>query len=768
MTNFLKTLNHAYLKIMVGITCYFVNNLAFADIISDSQSQSGDMAMQQLGKITGGVGSYVTGEALYNFSGMLEKYNSIIFGAGVIWLTYIMAKGLVDSSHDGEFLGKNTHSAWVPIRIAVATSMMAPVVGGFALAQIIMIGAAGTGVMAANAVWTAAKTSVGNATATSTTPYVSPVPLGGILESFKMGVCAKAFNNYLDAIASTERYQIQDSGLNYSTTRGTSGLGDYSCGSIEYGITSSDNYKKVDFSTVAKPGFDALNTAIWNYGGTIVPNVYKANESQTTPTDSIQLSDINSKASSHLTTINNAILEKTVSESNTARTELEKKLNAFDTAMGGSSDSWWFAGMHWVKESLQFSTSGYVSIEINTIRDPLGVQSGSIGEGGAGGILSKIKTSALNFSNFIASSVSDSAGDALQASNLTKTLVEKINTKFNIIDGEPNSKEAIDLQQSNFSPAAQSNKNIFELISDLSDPATYDPKEGSFDILSQLILIGQSLLNIALLGFAIGFGGQATSSIPYIGGAFAAIGSVLIATSAIIITPAIMLGFYMPMVPLINWITGLMSWLITVIEAVLAAPLWALVHLDTHGEGTVSQKSAHGYIFLFGTVLKPPLMVFGLVLGYALIKILLPIAIMMIAYIDISYAAGQGMTSFSLGQIFWHPFISIVVFGVFPTFMYFISISLINRSFSLIHLLPDQIISWVGGNFRGTGETDAGHIGQQTMGGLAAGKMAGNSISKTGQGVGKSAGAGAAWIKDKIKNRNNKDKKDNKDNNGNG
>jgi hypothetical protein len=100
--------------------------------------------------------------------------------------------------------------------------------------------------------------------------------------------------------------------------------------------------------------------------------------------------------------------------------------------------------------------------------------------------------------------------------------------------------------------------------------------------------------------------------------------------------------------------------------------------------------------------------------------------------------------------------------------MYFISISLINRSFSLIHLLPDQIISWVGGNFRGTGETDAGHIGQQTMGGLAAGKMAGNSISKTGQGVGKSAGAGAAWIKDKIKNRNNKDKKDNKDNNGNG
>lgn len=131
----------------------------------------------------------------------------------------------------------------------------------------------------------------------------------------------------------------------------------------------------------------------------------------------------------------------------------------------------------------------------------------------------------------------------------------------------------------------------------------------------------------------------------------------------------------------------------------IAAPLWMLTHLEAEGEG-MGNKSAHGYIFLLNLLFRPALMVIGLVVGWMIMQ---TFGFMLKSMLSILYGSG-GFAFSGISSIFM--FIATIV--IFAS----LALYTVNKAFSLIHTVPDQVFAWVGGHMRGVG----GDEGKETQG----------------------------------------------------
>ncbi len=143
-----------------------------------------------------------------------------------------------------------------------------------------------------------------------------------------------------------------------------------------------------------------------------------------------------------------------------------------------------------------------------------------------------------------------------------------------------------------------------------------------------------------------------------------------------------MLSIYIPMLPFIIWFSGVVSWYAVVGESMVASPLWAMTHLDGEGEG-LGQRPTHGYIFLLNVMFRPVFMEIGFVLAGAGIVVLGTLLNSMfgVAMQNAQYDSTTGLVSI-IGYI-------ALYVGMCQT--------LCNSTFGLIHIVPDQVFSWVGG-----------------------------------------------------------------------
>jgi conjugal transfer/type IV secretion protein DotA/TraY len=188
------------------------------------------------------------------------------------------------------------------------------------------------------------------------------------------------------------------------------------------------------------------------------------------------------------------------------------------------------------------------------------------------------------------------------------------------------------------------------------------------------------------------------------------------------------LSIYLPLVPFIVWFGAIINWLVVVLEAIVAAPLWAMTHLDGEGEG-MGARSAHGYIFMLNVMVRPFLMVIGffgggacLVVGGTFLNQVYGIAIA-----NVQFDSLTGLVSV-LGFLF----------------VYFtICVSLIHSCFNLIFIVPDQVINWIGGAASSTLGRDAGETVRNYVNVLS------NKLEhlRKGQGVDKGPGRPGPGIK---------------------
>lgn len=178
------------------------------------------------------------------------------------------------------------------------------------------------------------------------------------------------------------------------------------------------------------------------------------------------------------------------------------------------------------------------------------------------------------------------------------------------------------------------------------------------------------------------------------------------------------LGIYVPLIPLVVFTVGAIGWFIGVIEAMVAAPIVALGILSPGGQHDILGRAEPALMTILNTFLRPSLMIFGLMIAMLLSNVVVNL-------INAGFLAAAK-------QIISAP-------GLFESILFIASyvsliVTALNKAFSLIYMLPERVLTWIGGHAVQYGEGEALGTMQRAVEG-AAGASAG---------AGKEAGGAAA------------------------
>ncbi len=150
-------------------------------------------------------------------------------------------------------------------------------------------------------------------------------------------------------------------------------------------------------------------------------------------------------------------------------------------------------------------------------------------------------------------------------------------------------------------------------------------------------------------------------------------------------------AFIVPLLPFFRYFFNILTWIVSLMEAVIAVPLVALAHLNPGGEGLAGQSAKSAYFMIFNIFLRPILMVFGLIFGLILFTISLVL-------LNATYALAVNGTNGNLnGQqtqlISGIPTIGRLIFTlIYGACVYVCA----NNCFKPIGAFPEYALRWIG------------------------------------------------------------------------
>lgn len=138
--------------------------------------------------------------------------------------------------------------------------------------------------------------------------------------------------------------------------------------------------------------------------------------------------------------------------------------------------------------------------------------------------------------------------------------------------------------------------------------------------LAQLVGLGKGIVDSAIRNLftatVFGAAGGAFNAFPDAKGmaAIASMSSSIFTTLATIgLGVGFMLYYVLPFLPFMYFFFAVGTWLKTIFEAMVGAPLWALAHLRIDGHGLPGESAMGGYFMILEIFLRPILTVFGLI-----------------------------------------------------------------------------------------------------------------------------------------------------------
>jgi hypothetical protein len=199
-------------------------------------------------------------------------------------------------------------------------------------------------------------------------------------------------------------------------------------------------------------------------------------------------------------------------------------------------------------------------------------------------------------------------------------------------------------------------------------------------------------------------------------GAVEAMGPYLLILSLLLIGYGFTLAYFLPALPFILWLAGLLAWLVAVVEALAAAPLWVAAHALPEGEGLAGNAGRRGYFLFLGVLLRPPMMVLGFLMAMALLN-------------GIGRVVGHVFSVFGFDRL-GESFLGVSGFLAFAVILGLCAITAAWKLFGLASHLPDRVMAWIGGPGGSQGEIEdarrhqggyrtAGHVGTKALEPLA-------------------------------------------------
>ena len=193
-------------------------------------------------------------------------------------------------------------------------------------------------------------------------------------------------------------------------------------------------------------------------------------------------------------------------------------------------------------------------------------------------------------------------------------------------------------------------------------------------------------------------------------------------------------AYYVPLLPYMMFTFGAIAWLISVIEAMVAGPIVALG--VTHPEGhDAFGKGEQAVMILMNVFLRPSMMIIGyiaaIILAYVSVWLLNEGFMQAIKFMSdtttfggpaidtglmglpqgssISGAQSSSLIGAGYGANTWAGLYSFFFSVLIYTTMY---IAVVTKAFTLISVLPDKVLRWIGGQAETTG-SEAAQMGEE-------------------------------------------------------
>ncbi|KMO28974.1 DotA/TraY family protein [Methylobacterium aquaticum] len=165
--------------------------------------------------------------------------------------------------------------------------------------------------------------------------------------------------------------------------------------------------------------------------------------------------------------------------------------------------------------------------------------------------------------------------------------------------------------------------------------------------------------------------------------------------ATILFAAAFMLVGLVPFVVIVHFLMGTFNWFLVVAEAMIAVPIWLLTKFMPARSDSFVGNSGQGYMFFLGILLRPPLIVVGLLASLLLMRV----------GIDITNVFFRG----ALAMLSPDGTIAYAMVGTAGLFVYAVVLfSIVMLSAGQISALPETVLSWIGAQIeRRAGSTAA-------------------------------------------------------------
>lgn len=207
-----------------------------------------------------------------------------------------------------------------------------------------------------------------------------------------------------------------------------------------------------------------------------------------------------------------------------------------------------------------------------------------------------------------------------------------------------------------------------------------DPTDNVYP-LAQMVKMGGWIQNI---GLAIIVGNTLVALIPTVNYGSSTLSALLGVMGKGMFMGGVMLGIYLPILPLLRVAMAVLTWITSVFEAVVMVPIAALAHLSSEGEG-LAGGARTAWILWLNVLLRPVLVVMGFV-GAMLIFNSFAI------YFHQSFMHGVELARAQMGIMRW--IVSVFTYSI----VYIVTLyTAANTTFKLLDIIPDAMMRWMGG-----------------------------------------------------------------------
>lgn len=747
-----------------------------------------DNSVGYLGQVFGTVGT-----VLHGTSGQMLGMLFLIFNIGVlslasVFLTYTIVMTIITAAHEGEFLGRKYNTAWIALRTVIGLGLLVPSpTTGYSTVQVIVMWVVLQGVGFADMAWQQALGYINSGGQVYTPPTTQTSEMvnlvGTILASqvcmYNAQKVAKD-NQQLQSQLQKEKGTTTTNGTTTSPTytqefqpfftyamtpTGTANLvvrfpsipyqvmgkQDNGCGEIIIGsnsnaqasssanITAEAAFQSNIGSLGADTKTQTIKSAIRQIILDLQPYAKTLGSEETPPSnfdDQLQSAIIGGAADWINITL-------PIRSSGTSLGDLLMT----DFMSTAAQEGWIMAGRYYYAlGNINRQIADATTVAVSISQPPAGFSSAGLGDpgkyidfsGDPGTVIQKANMTNLTTynDNQLSSLVSD-LSTAYTQTNLAATQAKAVDQAYQV-NLNLGSAGVLGFLLDPIGSVLLT--TIAELTTAVGDPITALMTIGYlFMGLSATMWL---LATVALFG--AGTAASVLSSINSVGYGLQDAILAFIPTFTVFILGFFILGatfaFYVPLIPFIIYVFAAVGWLIAVIEAMVAAPLVALG--ITHPEGhDLLGKGEQAIMLLLSVFLRPILMVIGLFAGMILSRVIL-------RYLNSGFF-GMVFDVGGYNSISWvAPGFTLFTFMAMLSIYTMLLLSIINQCFSLIYVVPDRVMRWLGVTEQTSGVAEALQAAkggfEQAVGGI---KETGGAVAQAGGPVAKERLAIAAQKK---------------------